>query len=144
MSARASGSFASFCALAACAALGACAHGGGDRAVAGMSASDLPELGEAYSATAATYRVSPHGYRQNVKLTLNSPVAEICANPAGKAVLDNDLPGLTSRPEYMFFKHMSLKKLKDMSGGKLTDADLAKVAAELAKLGPNPGYESEQ
>ena len=49
-------------------------------------------------------------------------------------MLDSDLPGLTTRPEYPFFKHMSLNTLKKMSRGQMSDADLAKVRAELAQL----------
>ena len=70
------------------------------------------------------------------RLGLDTPVAALCADPRAKAVLDSDLPGLTTRPEYLFFKHMSLNNLKDMSRGKLTAADLAKVDAALQRIGP--------
>ena len=67
-------------------------------------------------------------------LSSNSAIAEICAHPEGKAVLDRDLPGLTERPEYDFFKHMSLQTLRKMSRGQMSADDVAKVDADLAKL----------
>lgn len=69
-------------------------------------------------------------------LSSRSSIAELCANAQAKAVLDRDLPGLTARPEFDLFKHMSLRTLKSMSGGRLTDADVAKVDVDLAKLPP--------
>ena len=63
-----------------------------------------------------------------------SPIAQICAYPGGKKVLDQDLPGLTERPEYAFFSHMTLKSLQGMSRGQLKDDDLRKVAADLRAL----------
>jgi hypothetical protein len=71
-------------------------------------------------------------------LSSRSPIVELCANPQAKAVLDQDLPGLTTRPEFDFFKHMSLQTLKSMSRGKMTDEDVAKVDADLAKLDTAP------
>ncbi len=70
-------------------------------------------------------------------LSVSTPIETICATPAGKAVLDRDLPGLTGRPEFDMFKAMSLKQLQPMSRGHITDADLAKVQADLAALAPS-------
>jgi hypothetical protein len=67
-------------------------------------------------------------------LSLNTPIEAICATPAGKAVLDRDLPGLTGRPEFDMFKAMTLKQLQPMSKGHITDAVLAKVAGDLAAV----------
>ncbi len=93
-----------------------------------MTASDMPELGESLSVASSTYR------NVGQRLSVNATIAALCADPRAKAVLDTDLPGLTSRPEYMFFKSMSLRRLQSMSRGRMTDADLAKVDAELAKI----------
>lgn len=68
-------------------------------------------------------------------LTLDSPVEAIVANPAGKAVLDTELPGLTGHPQYEQFKAMSLKQLQPMAPDQLTQERLDKVAAGLAKIG---------
>ena len=129
MSVRSSIKSAPLGVFSACALLGACAHAPG---VAQMSAKDMPELGEDGPPRAATRPVVL------AKLDINTPVARLCANARAKAVLDSDLPGLTTRPEFPFFKNMSLKTLKKMSHGQMTDADLAKVQAELAQIDAAP------
>jgi hypothetical protein len=68
------------------------------------------------------------------KLTIDSPIESIAANPAGKAVLDKDLPGLTSHEAFDSFKAMSLKDVAPMSNGVISDEALAKVAADLAAI----------
>jgi hypothetical protein len=67
-------------------------------------------------------------------LTTDSPVQDLAANPAAKAVLDANLPMLTSHEAYESFKMMSLKELQPLSGGIITDEALAKIQADLAKL----------
>ena len=112
-----------------------------------LQMSQLGELGEAPSPAATPARshrffVNPFFHRASyekpttVRLSSRSAIAEICAYPEGRAVLDRDLPGLTNRPEYPFFKHMSLQTLKGMSRGKMTDEDVAKVDADLARISP--------
>ncbi len=49
-------------------------------------------------------------------------------------MLDRDLPGLTTRPEFPMFKAMTLKQIEPMSKGHITDAVLAKVQADLAAV----------
>ena len=131
MSVRSSIKSSSLRVVSACALLGACAHAPG-AGVAQMSAKDMPELGET-----GPLRTAPSPVVM-AKLDINTPVARLCANAKAKAVLDSDLPGLTTRPEFPFFKNMSLKTLKKMSHGQMTDADLAKVQAELAQIDPAP------
>jgi hypothetical protein len=67
-------------------------------------------------------------------LSLDTPIEQIVANPAGKAVLDKDIPGLTTHPAYDQFKSMSLKEVQPMSQGALTDPMLAKAGTDLAAL----------
>jgi hypothetical protein len=67
-------------------------------------------------------------------MSLDTPIETIVANPAGKAVLDKDLPGLTTHPAYDQFKSMSLKEVQPMSQGAITDDQLAKTGADLAAL----------
>lgn len=117
-------------------AAAACLMGGGavwaqpaaPPGAAQLTANDLPDLGDPMPAPATAPRLVL------AKLDLNTPVSRLCANPRAKAVLDSDLPGLTTRPEFPFFKSMSLNTLKRMSRGQMSDADLAKVQAELARL----------
>ena len=68
------------------------------------------------------------------KFTLDTPVETIAADPAGKAVLNSDIPGLLVHPMYESFKSMGLLDLQGMSAGKLTDAMLAKTKTDLAAI----------
>jgi hypothetical protein len=68
------------------------------------------------------------------RFTLDTPVETIAADPAGKAVLDADIPGLLTHPMYDSFKGMGLLTLQGMAEGKLTDAMLAKTKADLAAI----------
>ncbi|SDA29523.1 hypothetical protein [Sphingomonas sp. NFR15] len=68
------------------------------------------------------------------KFTLDTPVETIAADPAGKAVLNADIPGLLVHPMYESFKSMGLLELQGMSEGKLTDAMLAKTKTDLAAI----------
>jgi hypothetical protein len=68
------------------------------------------------------------------KFTLATPIETIAADPAGKAVLDADIPGLLAHPMYDSFKGMGLVTLQGLSQGKLTDAMLAKTKVDLAAI----------
>jgi hypothetical protein len=63
-----------------------------------------------------------------------TPIADLIANPEAKAVLDKDIPGLTSHPALEQFKAMTLKQLQPMSQGALTDEMLVATQADLDKL----------
>lgn len=69
-------------------------------------------------------------------LSLDTPIAEIAAAPAGKAVLDQQLPGLLTHPAYETFKAFSLKALQPYSNGLITDERLAAVDAGLKAIAP--------
>lgn len=104
-----------------------------------MTADQLPELGDPMPDPSPAAAASPGRPRLMVaRLDLDTPVSRLCADPRAKAVLDSDLPGLTTRPEFVFFKSMSLNTLKKMSRGQMSDADLAKVQAELSRLEDAP------
>lgn len=96
-----------------------------------LTADALPDLGDPMPPAPAAAARSP---LVMARMDLNTPVSRLCADPRAKAVLDTDLPGLTTRPEFPFFKSMSLNTLKKMSRGHMSDADLAKVQSELARL----------
>ena len=67
-------------------------------------------------------------------LGIDSPLRQICASPGGRALIDREMPGLTARPEYPMFSNMNLVQLKRMSGGRITDQDVARVATALRSL----------
>jgi len=68
------------------------------------------------------------------KYTLRTPIETMAADPAAKAVLNADIPGLLVHPMYDSFKSMGLLDLQGMSEGKLTDAMLAKTRTDLAAI----------
>ena len=70
----------------------------------------------------------------HARLSLDTPVEAIVADQAGKAVLDADLPGVTTHEHYDMFKSMTLRQLSTMAPDKLTAEILAKVEADLASI----------
>jgi len=68
------------------------------------------------------------------KFSLDTPVEALAANPSTKAVLEANLPGITTHPQYETFKGMSLSVLAGFAPDKLTPERLAAVAAALAKI----------
>ena len=66
--------------------------------------------------------------------TLETPVQKIAADPLGRAVLDRDMPGLTTNPNYPVFKVMTLNQLASLSDGKITQGQLVQLKADLANL----------
>jgi hypothetical protein len=64
----------------------------------------------------------------------NTPVEKLASDPAAVAVLNKDLPGLLTAPEFAIFKSMSLKQLQQASGGDLSEVDVAKAEADLQAL----------
>jgi len=68
------------------------------------------------------------------KFSLDTPIETIVADPKAKAILDADLPGVSTHPSYDMFKGMSLRAVQPMSNGKLTDDMLKKVETDLAAI----------
>ena len=64
-----------------------------------------------------------------------TPIETLAANPAAKAVLDKDLPGLTTHEAYEQFKAMTLSQVAPMSQGAITPEALKTVQADLDKIG---------
>ena len=68
------------------------------------------------------------------KFSLDTPIEAIAADPAGKAVLDADFPGMLTHPAYDQFKGMSLTAVQPMAQGQITDEQMAKAKADLAAI----------
>lgn len=68
------------------------------------------------------------------KFNLDTPIEALVADAKAKAVLDADLPGVSTHPSYDMFKGMSLRAVQPMSDGKLTDEMLKKVETDLAAI----------
>lgn len=68
------------------------------------------------------------------KFTLDTPIETLVADARAKALLDTDLPGLTTHPRFEMFKGMSLSALAGMAPDKLTPERLEKTRVDLATL----------
>ena len=68
------------------------------------------------------------------KFSIDTPIQDLYADPAAKAVMDKHLPGLTAIPQYEMIKAISLRQLQPYSDGKLTDELLSAVDVDLAKI----------
>ncbi|MET3710529.1 hypothetical protein ABIC65_001209 [Sphingomonas trueperi] len=68
------------------------------------------------------------------KFSLDTPIETLLADEKAKAVLDTDIPGLSSHPALDQFKAMSLKAVQPFSNGALTDEMLKKVETDLAAI----------
>ncbi len=70
----------------------------------------------------------------SAKFSSDTPIEQLVANEQAKAVLDADVPGLSTHASYDMFKSMSLRQLAPYSQGKITDELLTKVDADLAGI----------
>ena len=98
-------------------------------------------LAAALAATVSAPALAHEGHSDNAaqaasaaRLNLDTPIETIVADAAGKAVLDADLPGVTTHEHYEMFKAMSLRAVAGYAPDKLTPEVLAKVEADLAKV----------
>lgn len=86
------------------------------------------------AAPAAAPAPAPATAAPAARLNLDTPIETIVADAKGKAVLDADLPGVTTHPSYEMFKGMSLNQLQAYAADKLTAPVLAKTATDLAAI----------
>ena len=70
----------------------------------------------------------------NAHYTLDTPIKALIADPQAKAVLDKDLPGMSTDPNLAKFEDKSLRQLQPLTGGQLTDDMLKKVAQDLGGI----------
>lgn len=138
---------------AACAGLlEACAHAGGPTRFAAVFApqTSFGALGEDLPAGALGSAADPPATLPTRKMlrkaalrtaSIDTPVGSLCGRPAARALIDRDLPGLTTWPEYAFFKHMTLRQLQAASLGQMTRESLARVSRDLEAVPPDPASE---
>jgi hypothetical protein len=102
-------------------------------ATASMSIASTAAIAQEAPAPATAAEATPAAPAAT-RVSLDSPIEAIAADPGGKAVLDAAVPGITSHPAYAQFKSMSLKQLQPYSQGQITDDVLTKVRSGLADL----------
>ena len=67
-------------------------------------------------------------------LSIESTISQIVANESAKAILEKHCSTITSDPRLKQAIGMTLKQIRPMSGGKLTQEMIDVVAGELAQL----------
>jgi len=98
------------------------------------AAQDTPASAPASTTTTASPPADTTASPPAEPYSRNTPVEKLAADPAAVAVLNKDLPGLLTAPEFAIFKSMSLKQLQQASGGDLSEVDVAKAEADLQAL----------
>jgi hypothetical protein len=93
-----------------------------------------PHAAQAQDHSGHSGHAAPPAAAATGKLTLDTPVDAIVARPEGKAVLEANLPGITTHEHYEMFKAMSLRQIAAMAPDKLTPEALAKVETGLAAI----------
>lgn len=68
------------------------------------------------------------------RLNIDMPIEALAADPAGKAVLDANFPGMTTHAMYDSFKGMTLTQVQPMSNGNIKDEAVAKAKADFAAI----------
>lgn len=68
------------------------------------------------------------------KLTIDSPIEALLADPGAKGVLEANLPGISTRDDLDSFKSYSLPQVAPYSNGLVTAEALKKIAEGLAAL----------
>ena len=66
--------------------------------------------------------------------SLDTPIVKLIADYRARAVLDKDLPGLSTDEHLDKFESLSLRRFAPLTGGQLTEALLTKTAYDLAAI----------
>lgn len=66
--------------------------------------------------------------------TADTDLGTLLDNPATKTVLSKYIPDMISNSQIDMARSLTLRQLQSYSGDKLTDATLAKIDADLAKI----------
>lgn len=98
------------------------------------AAEDAPASAPASTTTTASLPANTTASAPAPTYSRDTPVEKLASDPAAVAVLNKDLPGLLTAPEFAIFKSMSLKQLQQASGGDLSEVDVAKAESDLQAL----------
>lgn len=85
-------------------------------------------------AFAQTAPAAPTAPAAAAALTVDSPIQDLLANDQAKAVLEANLPGISTRPDLDSFKALTLAQVAPYSGGLVTDEVIKKIAEGLAAI----------
>ncbi|MFI0395087.1 enoyl-CoA hydratase-related protein [Paracoccus jiaweipingae] len=99
--------------------------------------------GAGEQAAAPTAKPSPQAARQAAPdpdaaakpaAGIAAPIGDLLDDPASRAVLEKHLPGIGAHPQIGLARQMTLAAVAPLSGGLISDAALAAIAADLAAL----------
>lgn len=93
-----------------------------------------PTVPDSAAVTAAPDPTPASAAGLRASFTLETPIADLIADPAARAILDRDLPGLSTDENLPKFAKLGLRQFQPLTGGQLTDAMLGKVARDLSTL----------
>lgn len=68
------------------------------------------------------------------KFSLDTPIQTLLADPAAKAVVEANLPGISTHPQLALFQSASLSQVAGMAPDRMPADKLQKIKAELAAL----------
>jgi hypothetical protein len=66
--------------------------------------------------------------------TTDTDLGTLLDNPAAKAIVEKHIPGMTTNEQVEMARGMSLKAIQQYASEEVTDARLAAIDADLAKL----------
>lgn len=66
--------------------------------------------------------------------TTDTTIGTLLDDPAAKAIVDKHMPGFSSNPQVAMAKAMTFKQIQQYAPDQMSDATLAKIDADLAKL----------
>lgn len=85
----------------------------------------------AFAQTAAT---APSATAQAKFSTAETDLGTLLDNPAAKAIIEKHIPGMTTNDQLDMARGMTLKTIQQYASEEVTDARLAAIDADLAKL----------
>lgn len=66
--------------------------------------------------------------------TTTTTIGALLEDPAAKAIVDKYMPGFSANPQVEMAKAMTFKQVQQYAPDQMSDAVLAKIDADLAKL----------
>ena len=94
-----------------------------------LAAAALSVATPALAQTAASATAAPAKYN-----SADTELGVLLDNPAAKAIVEKHIPGMTTNDQVDMARAMTLKAIQQYSPDEVTDARLAAIDAELAKL----------
>lgn len=68
------------------------------------------------------------------RFSLDTPIAQLLANPSAKAALARTMPTVATSPHLKQFQHMSVRQLAANPHASIANAKIRALQAELAKI----------